>query len=495
MTSPTIDAAPVMDAGSRRARLAFCLLASVVTAAALTVLAPSLLQDPDSWWHLRSGLDMLANRSFPTVDAYSHTFEGQPWIAKEWLGQILLALAYSAAGWNGVVTLIIATIALTTFLMAWFLSEWLKPIVAIALTLVAIQLINPIFTSRPNVFTLPIALTWTVLLYRAAREERAPSFWMLPLLVLWANLHATFTFGFIIAAFAWLDFMARSGFSRRKELVRWIVFGLLCPLVTLVHPYGVKAILATFTVASGNEAVPMIGEWVAFDASAQPVQEVVLLLAIFGLMVSGLRIGWAKALFILFALHLYLTHLRFVFFVFLLVPAILAAELAVQYPALSARSWLAEKRDGLERLFARRFVPIVAGGGALVLTAALALGFTFRIAPAQDVSAEDAIAFARANGISGKVLNSYNFGGTLVFHGIKTFIDGRNDQLFLGGFTQADDDMGRSGGKPLLEASLAKYDIGWALLGSNDPRVPFFQELGWNRVYADPSAVIFTRPQ
>lgn len=495
MAGQMLDKAPDIDADARHIRLTFCLLASVITAATLTVLAPSLLQDPDSWWHIRSGLDMLASRSFPTVDTYSHTFAGEPWIAKEWLGQILLALAYSAAEWNGVVTLIIATISLTTFLMAWFLSEWLKPILAVALALVAIQLINPIFTSRPNVFTLPIALTWTVLLYRAAREERAPSFWLLPLIVLWANLHATFTFGFIIAAFAWLDFLARTRLSKPRELIRWIVFGLVCPVVTLIHPYGVKAILATFTVASGNEAVPMIGEWVAFDAAAQPVQEVVLLLAIFGLMVSGLRIGWAKALFILLALHLYLTHLRFVFFVFLLAPAIIVPELATQYPALSARKWLAEKRDDLERLFARRFVPIVAGTAALVAAAALALGSTFRIAPAQTVSAEDAITFAQKNGITGNVLNSYNFGGTLIFHGIETFIDGRNDQLFLGGFTKADDDMGLTDGKPLLRAALEKHDIQWALLTATDPRVPFFDELGWIRAYSDPAALVYTKPR
>ena len=97
-------------------------------AAVLAAFAGSILQDPDSWWQVKVGLDFLANRTFPTVDPYSYTFAGQPWIAKEWLGQVLLALAYRAGGWNGVVTLIIATISLTVFLMGWFLSAWLKPI-------------------------------------------------------------------------------------------------------------------------------------------------------------------------------------------------------------------------------------------------------------------------------------------------------------------------------------------------------------------------------
>ena len=64
-------------------------------------------------------------------------------------------------------------------------------------------------------------------------------------------------------------------------------FGLLCPLVTLLNPYGIKAILATFTVAYGNEAVPFITEWQPFDASQDTFQEAILLLSIFGLLVRG----------------------------------------------------------------------------------------------------------------------------------------------------------------------------------------------------------------
>ena len=39
------------------------------------------------------------------------------------------------------------------------------------------------------------------------------------------------------------------------------------PLVTLLNPYGIKAILATFSVAYGNEAVAYIDEWQPFNAS------------------------------------------------------------------------------------------------------------------------------------------------------------------------------------------------------------------------------------
>ncbi|MGX7876685.1 hypothetical protein ACVDG5_032035 [Mesorhizobium sp. ORM6] len=305
---------------AQRIRLVFSLLCACVVASVLTAFAGAILQDPDNWWHVKVGLDFLANRTFPAVDPYSYTFAGQPWIAKEWLGQVILALAYRAGGWNGVVTLIIATVGLTVFLMGWFLSAWLKPILAIALAFVAAFLIAPIYTARPHVFTLPIIVVWTAVLFRAAQEERAPPPWLLVLVVLWANLHATFTLSFVIAAFAGLDLLARSGLSKPAIVAKWVAFGLLCPLVSLMHPYGVKAIMATLTVAYGNEAVPLILEWRPFNAQEQLLQESAMLLAFFGLLVSRFRIGWARALFIVFTLHVYLAHLRFVYLPFLLIP-------------------------------------------------------------------------------------------------------------------------------------------------------------------------------
>ncbi|RWM87902.1 MAG: hypothetical protein EOR84_28625 [Mesorhizobium sp.] len=478
---------------AQRARVMFCLLIAPVVAFALSAHAQAILQDPDSWWQVKVGLDLLANRSFPVVDSYSHTFAGQPWIAKEWLGQVLLALAYTASGWNGVAVLIISTIALTGVLLSWYLSTWLRPTAAVGLALLVAALIAPIYTARPHIFTFPIIVIWTATLFRAARDEQAPPLWLLALLVLWANLHATFTIGFVIAAFAGLDLLVRTRLSNPVLLGKWIAFGLLCPVVSLINPYGVKAILATFTVAYGNEAVPLIIEWDPFDASDQRLQEMGILVFLFALLVSRLRVGWAKALFIIFTLHVYLTHVRFMYLFFLLVPIVLAAEIAQQYPSLSLTKWATDRRDGLERFFAERFYQICGVAGVLLLVATAMLTSTYPVVPSQKTSARDALAFVDTHHLSGNVLNSYNFGGSLIFHGIKTFIDGRTDQLFLNGFMKTDAKTGESGGKPVLEAQLEKHAIDWALLTPDDSRIPFFDELGWKPAYADDYAVIYTR--
>ncbi|WEZ83055.1 hypothetical protein P6U16_19430 [Rhizobium sp. 32-5/1] len=460
----------------------------------LCLYARTLLQDPDNWWQVKVGLDLLASRTIPTVDTYSHTFAGQPWIAKEWLAQVILGAGYSIFGWSGVAFITVTAVAAAMFLLAWSLSASLKPTIAIAVTLAITIAVGPVYNARPLIFSFPIIVLWTALLFQAARETRSPPFWALSLILLWANLHATFTFGFVIAAFAGLDCLSRVWFRQPKLIAKWVLFGLLCVLVAMINPYGFKAILATFTVASGNEAVSFIDEWMPFNARSDVGAEVALLIVVAAILISGLRVRWTYAAFFVFTLHLFLSYSRFQYLWLLLVPVVLAVDVAVQFPVLSRQKWLMEPRERLEKAlsaYAGRISAVLVA--CWVATAVVFISYS-TVAPAAKNFVSGALAYARQQGLTGNVFNAYDFGGSLIFHGIKTYIDGRTDQLFLGGFTQATIDMGTSAGKPILEAQLERYDIRWALLTVKDNRIPFFQELpGWRQVYDDEFSVIYVK--
>jgi hypothetical protein len=115
-----------------------------------------------------------------------------------------------------------------------------------------------------------------------------------------------------------------------------------------------------------------------------------------------------------------------------------------------------------------------------------------RASPPDSVAASAAIAFAKAGNVEGKVFNFYNFGGPLIFSDIKTFIDGRTDQLFLGGFAKTF--MRGPDTEAELQRALLKYDIGWTLFPPHDTRVALLDKLaGWRRIFADDVAVIHQR--
>jgi hypothetical protein len=71
---------------------------------------------------------------------------------------------------------------------------------------------------RPHLLTLALFIIWTHQLFSASQRHSAPHLALLLLLVLWANLHAAFTMGFVIAFFAFLDFIERTSFPTGTNL-------------------------------------------------------------------------------------------------------------------------------------------------------------------------------------------------------------------------------------------------------------------------------------
>ncbi|MGQ0483952.1 MAG: hypothetical protein ACT4SY_01155 [Hyphomicrobiales bacterium] len=482
------------DLAARRFKLMLGLFLAILAGALFIYQRDGLLSDPDSWWHIKAGSDILSSGHFPVTDSYSHSFLGKPWIAKEWLSQIILFLAYAAGGWNGVVILAALAISAAFFATYFSLASELRPHLAAAIAVIAMFLSSTTFLARPHLLTLALAVVWTAGLFRAADKLKPPHFGFLALITLWANLHGSFTLGLAIAGFAMLHVFEQVRLKNMSLTIKWGAFVLLSPLVTLVHPYTYEPFMISIEMARGNEAAQFISEWQPFNPNDNWILEAGLLAALLAVMMLRLRLSWSKAAFVLFALHMFLVHARFGYVFFLLVPVALAAEISRQYPAVSLAVWKTQSRDWLERFAAQRFVPAASVLAAAVLIGAGLFAVLTPVTPPQKSAPVDAIAYVKSHAISGNVFNSYNFGGALIFHGIKTFIDGRAEQLFLDGFNTEVMKTLQSGGEALFEQQLLKYHIDWTLLEPTDPRIGFLDKMpGWQRAYADEFAVVHVR--
>ncbi len=58
----------------------------------------SPMQDPDLWWHLASGREIVQHQLIPAVDVFSLTASGSRWINSYWLYDIVVYLLYSRLG-------------------------------------------------------------------------------------------------------------------------------------------------------------------------------------------------------------------------------------------------------------------------------------------------------------------------------------------------------------------------------------------------------------
>ncbi len=477
---------------AQRLRALIGAVAGFALALALTSAGADMLNDADTLWHIAVGRDIWLSKSFPHVDLYSHSFAGEPWIAKEWLSQILLYGAYAAGGWNGVVVLTIA-VMLAVFGQLYFaLSSRIKPIVAAGLAVAAVGICSTVVLARPHILVLPFVFLFVWQSWRAAEEGRAPSFWLLAAMCLWSNMHASFTFGFVAAGLAFLHYLFEHRQFRSGQTYRWIAFLALCPVASIIHPYGVEAIWSTISIAQ-SQALPYVLEWRAFSMSKDIVPGLIILGSIGAALASGLRVRLVAAAFICLLLYMYFTHMRFLYLLFILSPALLVKDVAARFPAIGVERWRGEiSQSEFERALVKYAPPAIAVCAAalgVLLIAALSVA---KWAPERTYPIA-AINAARAAALSGNVMNFYNFGGALIFEGVPTFVDGRADRLYQQGFIP-DIDKARRGDRDIFERQLERYDIAWTMLPPADKRVAMLDETpGWTRIYEDERAVVHAR--
>jgi len=115
--------------------------------------APVLLQEPDTLWQIRTGQWTLDHARVPTVDFYSYTAAGKPWVSMQWLSQIIYALTFNSGGWRAMAVLAAASCAAIIGIVCFYLLRYLRLSVAIGCTVLTAAAIAPHFTARPHVFS------------------------------------------------------------------------------------------------------------------------------------------------------------------------------------------------------------------------------------------------------------------------------------------------------------------------------------------------------
>ena len=203
--------------------------------------------DPDLFWHLAQGRQTVTE-GLARVDTFSWSVNGLPVLTDQWLGQVIWYEAYAALGWNGIIVLrALLVAAIVTLIVATALIAQRRPIVAAIAAVPAITLTRFGWTERPQLMGL-CCFAALVFLLRASAER--PRFLLaVPALILvWANLHASFALGLAVAAIACAELWLRRPDARR--LAVGVVA--LSIAVTLLTPSGVSI----WTSASGHFLSP-----------------------------------------------------------------------------------------------------------------------------------------------------------------------------------------------------------------------------------------------
>ena len=162
--------------------------------------------DPDCWWHIKTGEIILATHHWPHFDPYSYTVAGHPWLSYEWGGDVILALAARWGGLRGLDAFLIVVsgaILIALYYLATLCSKNSKAgfVAAVALFVLAV----PSFSLRPQMLGY-LFLILTLIILERFRQGHRNSVWFLPLLFLvWVNSHGSWIIGLGAVVAYWLS--------------------------------------------------------------------------------------------------------------------------------------------------------------------------------------------------------------------------------------------------------------------------------------------------
>lgn len=464
----------------------------------LFAMAARSITDPDVWWHLRTGELIVATHSVPHSDPFSFTRFGQPWVAHEWLSDVLIYSLYRVAGWGGLIVPFGAITAAA--LLLTFLRCSGRPYVAAITTIWAAAASAPTWGVRPQMLSFLLASLFLLILERASARPRL-IWWTLPLILLWLNLHAEFALGIalMLLFFAGTAMDVALGFEppgHAKPFLRHLGWAIVaCFALVPLNPNGSRMYWYPVETLRSTAMQSYINEW--FSPNFHQLRHLPFLLMVLGIVaalpVSGRRLRPRELLLLLVVTAAGLHSTRHIAIFALVATPILSSQL---------EGWL--KRTGLSRrLTTQEPAP---GRLRLALHAGVLLallGFTFvRVAVVLRQQAQlegkrfpsAAVSFLTEQRPPGPLLNHYDWGGYLIwklYPQYLVYVDGRADlygDAFLyahaSSFYLTDD----------WRKTLEHWHIQTVLL---PPGAPLVNGLlawgGWKQIYGDGQAVILTR--
>lgn len=238
------------------------LVLAVVTVVLVLVGLAHGLTDADYFWHLTTGRLIVSSGSVPSADPFSFTYAGQPWTPHEWLGEVLIYLSVSTLG-GTLTSIVFAGVAAVSLWLAATAARRLgASTVAIALaTMLAALVLLPYITVRPQAFSWLLLglLSLFLLTLDASRPKRV--LWLIPLFVVWANLHGLYVVGLgVVALYTLFTLVGRSAMA---PALRWMVVAAIgAVLASMLTPAGPAGLLYPLRyLEPGDWGLAHIVEW------------------------------------------------------------------------------------------------------------------------------------------------------------------------------------------------------------------------------------------
>ncbi len=206
----------------------------------------NLFRDPGTFWHIRTGEIILSGR-FINHDPFTFTHQGGFWAPYSWLGEVGMAAVHALGGFDALLVMSAALIAgVFTFLFVRIQATGLHWSVAVGVVLLAVAASAGHFHARPHLISLAIFSGMFAFLLRVdgGKSPMRSLWWLVPMLVVWANIHGAVLAGYGTIALALLGWSAfrvlglPSPIQGSRDWWTLVSVGSVIAVTPIVNPYG-----------------------------------------------------------------------------------------------------------------------------------------------------------------------------------------------------------------------------------------------------------------
>jgi hypothetical protein len=263
----------------------------------------AFFRDPGTFWHTTTG-DLILTHGFIRSDPYTFTFANQWWVPYQWLGEVGMALAHRAGGFD---TQLLGAVTLIAGVFAWLavrlLRTGLHPIIVGSVVALALAAAGSHFHVRPHLFTLLAMTVVAVLLVETdvARPRLNRLFWLVPLCALWTNIHGGVLGGIgtiVIAFVGWVVFWQFGLMSPAKswrDVGRLALVVIGCCASTLINPYGTDMLETWRVIMDAPELRAIIAEHHPLELDRPYAWPVVGLALVYLFVLAGVKRATIRA--------------------------------------------------------------------------------------------------------------------------------------------------------------------------------------------------------
>lgn len=455
----------------------------------LALLVFITLSDPDYYWHLKTGEYILTLRALPATDIFSYTHHGHPWVLHEWLFEVALYGTYMLGGESGVklLTALLATLALyVTYATANRLFH--RPYITLLLSFIYFIPVASGISPRPQLVTYVLFAVFLNVLLRFKYCHSHRGLFLLPtLMVPWVNSHGGYIVGIalmlLFTGCEWMNYWVQEPTDkeqkRRLKLLNYST--LLVVLASALNPYFVGHWLYPFEVLNMKASTNVISEWLSPNFHSLEYKGYLLL--VLGFFVAYIyretKPGMTELIVPVFfiaegfisARHIPLAALTAIPFVAMALTQAPTADPTTNRVWIGLKRWYGKWIGGGKQLENSEYVL----NWLLLIVFGLVLLISYPIHHAGDIKRINKVVPIKATqfileaGLTGRMFNTYHFGGYLIYRlypAQSVFIDGRAD-MYGDGFMK--EYIAISSGRAGWEKTFDKYRIDYAITLRDEP--------------------------